>query len=251
MQINEHSPYSVIIEKDGNKYIGFLSISNRKNEMAGWIVNDKTIESWEPQGIIEFEKKKYVYGPFFDGLFLEEEIDTLQIEDIHSLSDALLRLPDSFGLSKLHSYGIMKGSNEFLILPQFTISNFSRLTTFEQRFKHYDCYNSPDKLQKPFSFSFSVLVYKSICRCMPFPAEDSSDYFRKLGNYKVIAPNLHKPELKKEVSKAVLQGIKRKNPVIDLQNWKYQLGKWKEDGIFRDINEEEKSYILKQKAKLS
>lgn len=251
IHIKEHSPYSVIIEKEGKKYIGFLSISNKKTDMSGWIVNEKTLQPWEAKGIVEFEKKKYVYGPFFDGKFLENEMEDLQLTDIHRLSDALLRLPESFSINKLHTYGIMKNSSEFLILPQFTIDNYLKLTTTEQRFKHYDRYNSPDRLLKPFSFSFAILAYKSVTKCMPYPADNSSEYFHKLGDKKIIAPNVHNPELKTEISDAVFHDIKGKKPGTDVTNWKFQLAKWNKDGIYRDISDEEKSNILKQKVKQS
>ena len=108
-KIKEHSPYSIIIQKGREKFIGFLTMSRMKREENAWIVSESSVEAWEIKGIIEHNKRNYLYGPYFDGPFLADIIDTITLDQIRTIVRAYGRIQDFAPFGGLHSYGIMLG----------------------------------------------------------------------------------------------------------------------------------------------
>ncbi len=251
LKISEQSPYSITIEKEGEKYSGFLTLSNQKRDVPGLIAEKNGTVPWEIKGIIEHNRKKYVYGPYFKGKFLADIIENITTEDVKRLADVLAQMPEGYMAAGLHSCGIIFGKNSVLVLPGFITESYLKLSDTEKRLNDFDWINSAGSSGFDISYSLAILSYLAITGKKPFPFTSRSDLFQRMSDRKIIAPEIVRHGLKKDISDfivSVLSGTAVKKP--DCSDWNAALESWIKDGLYREIGDEEKTALERKKQKL-
>ena len=242
---------------DGKEYLG-IRVSGHKRNIAGqlaesrkghgWIVSGDRIETWDMNGLVEYNEEIFAYGPYRSGHTLldlltgDPEIAFAQVASFVKAVAAMKArnitlsryLPDAL---------LVDDEGSFLILPQTIIESLRNTQTDEERVASFECFNHPDLgEERNFSFFVGVLLYRILTGTLPFIGETSEEVHRRMREQRIQEPRLLRPEIRPEVSQTILRAL---TPAASFQlsEWQGFLEKWSDDGLFHEVSAEERTRI--------
>ncbi|MBN1411184.1 MAG: hypothetical protein JW969_10080 [Spirochaetales bacterium] len=249
------------IDLDGVPYLGLPTGIIGKNfsltklaqvrNSPGWIVKDGEISEWKLMGTTKKDNNTYLYGPFVEGITLEEIFEKPMEEKlakVRMLLDALILLKsNNFHLFKIHTKAILfLDSGGILFLPPATVKELLDIMPEETKLEPYVGINHPDFIEeKNDIFAVSAILYKMITGKLPQMSRTEEKIKDRIRNRKAVEPAYLVPELKPEISRLIMNGLKEetliKMKLTDLQD---AVNGWTKDGLFRDISNEEKEQVM-------
>ena len=257
-----------IITEKRKKYTGFkLDLSDNEiliprilelKKLPGYFVNEE-IEEWRFIGILHKKNEmpqSYLYGPYFNGKSLGEILDLKApeaLENISRLINALNKL-NAKGIEyqlRLDSIFFLDDGN-ILFLPDKITEVMHEIRDEEYRVQNFDLINRPyltDEKSK-ITYSIAVLIYRIITGAFPYESKSEEELKNRLRNSRVIPPVFKNPAVKLEISNILDKYFNKKEfNSISISDWQNFIKRWLEEGIFEQIPENEKEFLLNKYAK--
>lgn len=243
---------------DGTSYLGIRISAHTRNIAGqlqesrkghGWIVTGERIETWEMTGLVEHEGAIYAYGPYRDGRPLSDLLGQESEEALAGIR-AFVAAVAAMGqrnitLSRFLPDALLRdrGGAWLLFLPQPILDAIRNAQTEPERIESYERFNHPDlKDERNVSFFVGVMLYRVLTGSFPFSGSTSEELHQRMREEKIPAPILRRPEIRPEVSEAIMRSL---NPTVPfaLADWQASLKRWSDDGLFRAISGEERARI--------
>lgn len=245
---------------DGASYLG-IRVSAHKRSLAGqlqdsrkghgWIVTGDRIETWEMNGLIEHDGEIYAYGPYRDGKPLSDLLNRESEEAVAGIA-AFVAAVAAMGqrnitLSRFLPDALLRDrEGAFLFLPQPIVDAIRNAQTERERIESYERFNHPDlKDERNLSFFVGVMLYRVLTGSFPFAGATSEELHQRMREEKIPAPILRRPEIRPEVSEAIMRSLNPAAP-FPLADWQRFFERWSDDGLFREISEEERAKIAEE-----
>jgi hypothetical protein len=191
------------------------------------------------EGFYQEGGRLYLYGPWEPGPTLEEVLQGGEaLPHLARLARALVRLgerrPQELATDAVRF--LEDGAVE-LLSPQ-VMRQARNMQTEEHRRRTYDGLNHPDA--KSLSYCLAALLYRQITGDYPFAAASGEEMRRRARELRLAPLSLSRPEVREEVSAAVMDGLGRgRGAPPTLEQWAALLEDWAGSGLFRQLSEAE------------
>jgi hypothetical protein len=191
------------------------------------------------EGFYQEEGRLYLYGPWEPGVTLEEVLEQGKaLPCLRGLAQALVALgdrrPEELATDAVRF--LEDGAVE-LLSPQ-VMRQARSIQPEEHRLRTFEAINHPDS--RGLSYSLAAMLYRLITGEYPFAAESIEESRRRARELRLAPLYLTRPEVREEVSAAVMDGLGRgtgKPPT--LERWAALLRDWEAGGLFRKLPEAE------------
>jgi len=129
-----------------------------------------------------------------------------------------------------------------LFMPPAIMQRIEMLRPFDERVRTYFVVNNPEVSgEKAWSFAIAALAYRMLLGSYPYVGEDDVAVNNRIRNYRVTPPALQKPEIKPELSDAIVRSLERSGrDSLSLQAWDALLFRLLTDGYRREPSGAEK-----------
>jgi hypothetical protein len=191
------------------------------------------------EGFYQEEGQLYLYGPWEEGVTLEEVLEQGKaLPYLRRLAQALVALGDrrpeelatdavrflEDGAVELFSPRIMRQARA--IQPE------------EHRRRTFEALNHPDS-RGP-SYCLAAMLYRLVAGDYPFAAGSGEEMRRRARELRLAPLSLIRPEVREEVSAAVMDGLGRgRGAPPTLERWAALLQEWEAGGLYRELPEAE------------
>ncbi len=252
------------LKKDGQTVLG-IPIGSGKKEFAltkmtalraqtGWLVGDEEVKPWTVEGFFESEGRVFLYGPYYDGVFLDEVLKAGPDKALYRLLNLTraLQLLEQKGtpLEHLQTDSVFfLDSGEVLFLPQEIMKRTMQTRPLEYKLRVFEIISHPDLVEpkERISYSIAVMLFKVITGEFPFKADTEEEIHHRIRHFRLTPPGLLVPRLKPEISKALMRRLdagSRKDSSPNetegkLEDWRSGITHWIKEGLYREIQESE------------
>lgn len=258
--------FIITVKENGKQYSGIMtSKSNRldksrfvneKRRDYAWIIGDDTVEIWQGEGSIEYEKEIYEYGPYFEGTFLTDYIRDSK-DDLFTILSTCLKAFE-FVIEKVPATNIFYGTNililkdrRLLIIPYEMNGKALAYLSDSEKIRFFDTFNHPDfSLERNLSYFLASVIYYRVAGSFHFHSEQPEELHTFLRTRKALPLFLKKPGVKQDFSDTVMGALN------DGTNWTEGAYFWREfikryarDGIESEISTLEREKLEKTAAR--
>jgi hypothetical protein len=214
----------------------------------GFRVAAGSVQERHLDGFYQEEGRLYLYGPWEPGLTLEEVLEQGEaLPYLRRLAQALVALggrrPEELATDAVRF--LEDGAVE-LLSPQ-VMRQARAIQPEEHRRRSFEAFNHPDT--RSLSYCLAALLYRLITGDYPFAADSIEETHRRARELRLAPLSLSRPEVRAEVSEAVMDGLGRgrgKPPTVE--RWAELLEEWEAGGLYRQLPAEE-AQALEAKAR--
>jgi hypothetical protein len=191
------------------------------------------------EGFYQEEGRLYLYGPWEPGVTLEEVLEKGEaLPYLRRLAQALAALgdrrPDELATDAVRF--LEDGAVE-LLSPQ-VMRQVRGIQPEEHRRRTFEALNHPD-FRSP-SYCLAAMLYRLVTGEYPFAAASIEETRRRARELRLASLSLSRPELRAEVSAAVMDGLGRgRGTPPTLERWAALLQDWEAGGLYRQLPLEE------------
>ena len=229
-----------------------LSQLMQLKDSPGWIVDSGMVREWRITSFTRKQGEVYLYGPFFDGASLAGILDKAPgraLGYLLKMVSALMLLADkSVPLFDIQTNAVFfSEEGAVLFLPPALVRLGRASETMADKIHTYDCLNHPDlKGEERLSFAVGALLYRNLTRRFPFESDSEEEIHYRMRDLELVSLMLHVPELKREVADTVARALRKgsKETALTLLDWQQCLVRWAQDGVLRDLPDQEKNSVL-------
>ncbi len=196
------------------------------------------------EGFYQEEGRLYLYGPWEPGVTLEEALETGEaLPYLRRLARALAELGDRRPQElATDAVRFLEDGAVELLSPE-VMRQVRAILPEEHRLRTFEALNHPDLRDQPargLSYCLAAMLYRQLRGEYPFAAPSIGETRRRTRELRLAPLSLSRPEVRAEVSEAVMDGLGRgsgKPPTPE--HWTELLGEWEAGGLFRQLPEEE------------
>ncbi len=221
--------------------------------MPGWVIRGNIVEEWLPAGFTEHEQRVLVYGPYLEGVTLEETLTREPVEVLsllERLTAAVALLEErQLPLHKLHTRGVVfLNDGGTLLLPGELMRTIREHQPIEDQIRYYESMNHPDlEPAQNLSYFLASMVYRAVTGQYPYRAERSEDLHLKVRAGYSIDPVYHDPRIREDLSNLVIEILRDPlNHRHEPSEWIVRLHDWASVGPFQEVTEQGKAALLQQ-----
>ncbi|WP_455381423.1 hypothetical protein [Salinispira pacifica] len=220
---------------------------------AGWVVRGNTVSEWVPAGFTEHQERVVIYGPYLEGVTLQETLSREPVEVLSLLERitravALLterRLP----VPKLHTRGVvLLNDGGTLFLPGELMQTIREHQPIEDRIRCYEYMNHPDlDPAANMSYFLASMVYRVVAGQYPYHADRLEDIHIRVRAGYSVDPVYHNPRIREDLSDFVIEILR--DPAHNLHSpdeWAERLGQWRSEGPFEEVTDQGRALLLRQ-----
>jgi hypothetical protein len=224
------------------------ALTSLKNE-PGWIVKGNLIDEWRFIGFTRINGEVCLYGPYLKGTALDEvlELNPEQgLPYVKKLIEALLLLKErSFQLFSFETDSVLfLDDGGVFFFPRPIMSKIRNSRSENYRIQAYEIITHPYlNGEERACFTIAILLYRLLTDSFPFTDNSEDGVRAKIRNLDAISPYLVRPDLKKELSDAIMNTF-NKSKSYNLEDWHRIVSSWIQDGIYREISSEERELLL-------
>ncbi|HUX13737.1 MAG TPA: hypothetical protein VMW87_11965, partial [Spirochaetia bacterium] len=210
-------------------------------------------EEWLPSGFTEHDRHVLVYGPYLEGVTLDETLTRepaaiLGLLERLTAAVALLqerRLP----LHKLHTRGVVfLNDGGTLLLPGELMRTIREYQPLDDQIRYFESMNHPDlDPTQNLSYFLASMVYRAVTGQYPYRAERSEDLHLRVRAGYSIDPVYHDPRIREDLSNFVIEILRDPlNHLHEPSEWIARLRDWATAGPFQEVTEQGKAVLLQQ-----
>ncbi len=187
------------------------------------------------EGFYQEEGRLYLYGPWEPGISLEEALaQERALPLLRRLAQALAALgerrPQELATDAVRF--LEDGAVE-LLSPQ-AMHQVRAIQPEEHRLRTFEALNHPDS--RSLSYCLAAMVYRLAAGDYPFAAAGIEETRRRARELRLTPLSLSRPEVREEVSEAVMAGLGRgRGQPPTLERWAALLADWEASGLFREL----------------
>ncbi len=189
------------------------------------------------EGFYQEEGRLYLYGPWEPGVTLEEALAKGEaLPYLRRLAQALAELggrrPEELATDAVRF--LEDGAVE-LLSPE-VMRQVRAIQPEEHRLRTFEALNHPDS--RGLSYCLAAMLYRQLTGDYPFAAPSIEETRRRARGLRLAPLSLSRPEVREEVSAAVMDGLGRgqgKPPTPE--RWAALLAEWESGGLFRELPE--------------
>jgi hypothetical protein len=191
------------------------------------------------EGFYKEEGRLYLYGPWEAGVTLEEVLGRADaLPYLRRLAQALAALgerrPKELATDAVRF--LEDGAVE-LLSPQ-VMHQARSIQPEEHRRQTFEALNHPDS--KGLSYCLAAMMYRLVAGVYPFAAGSGEEMRRRARELRLPPLSLTRPEVREEVSAAVMDGLGRgRGSPPTLEQWAALLADWEAGGLYRRLSEAE------------
>lgn len=247
------------MKKDGQTVLG-IPIGSGKKEFAltkmtalraqaGWLVDDEEVKSWTVDGFFESEGRVFLYGRYYEGIFLDEVLKAGPDQALYRLLNLTkaLRILEQKGMPLEHLQTdsvFFLDSGEVLFLPPGIMKQTMQSRPLEYKLRVFEIISHPDLVEpkERIYYSIAVMLFKTITGEFPFKADTEEEVHHRIRHFRLTPPGLLVPRLKAEISEALMRRLdagSRKEEDRKLEDWQSIINHWIKEGLYREIQESE------------
>lgn len=245
----------IITNIPGRSYAlqSFSTERSGPTKRPGWVVRANTIEEWLPAGFTEHEHRVVIYGPYLEGITLEE---TLTREPAAVLG-LLERLSSAVGLlqerqlpiPKIHTRGVIfLNDGGTLLLPGELMRTIREHQPIADQIRYYENMNHPDlEPDQNLSYFFASMVYRAVTGQYPYHSDLLEDLHIRVRAGYSIDPVYHDPRIREDLSNDIIAVLR--DPSHNLRgpaDWSVSLHEWASTGPFQEVSDQGKALLLQQ-----
>ncbi len=225
----------------------------------GWLVGPTGVQPWTLTGLLEREGQVLLVGPWEEGESLLQMVERKAAEALPHLARLARALEVLRGLERLppdlqaDAVFFLPG-DRVLFLPPLLMRRVADSRPVEYRNRMIHALHPAGLQGEPrLSFALGVLLYRLAAGADPFPGEGEEEIHDRMRRARILPPVLAAPEVRPEVSAAILQALGREprgRPVQpfpgelpDLRQWQDRLGAWSREGLFRTVDAAERGRL--------
>jgi hypothetical protein len=205
----------------------------------GFRVGESGVEERRLEGFYQEEGRLYLYGPWEPGLTLEEALEKKEaLAYLGRLARALVALgerrPEELATDAVRF--LEDGAVE-LLSPE-VMRQARDIQPEQHRLRTFESLNHPDS--RSLSYCLAAMLYRVATGGYPFAAESIEEARRRARELRLAPLSLSRPEVRPEVSEAVMDGLRRgggQQPT--LERWATLLEQWQDRGLFRELPAEQ------------
>jgi hypothetical protein len=252
---NEATFLGIITSIPGRSYAlqSFSTERSGPTKRPGWVVRGNEIGEWLPAGFTEHEHRVVVYGPYLEGVTLEETLG----RDPAEVLALLERLASAAGLLqerqipilKLHTRGVIfLNDGGILFLPGELMNTIREHQPIPDQIRYYENMNHPDlEPAQNLSYFFASMVYRAITGQYPYHSDRLEDLHIRVRAGYSIDPVYHDPRIREDLSNDVIAVLR--DPGHNLRTpaeWTERLHEWASAGPFQEVTEQGRALLLQQ-----
>jgi LmbE family N-acetylglucosaminyl deacetylase len=263
MQVKTMAEGLLTIERNETTYLGIATqISGRSfavqqltahKRRPGWIVRDNTISEWLPGGFLEHNQQVVMYGPYEEGVTLEESLsgDPKEVlERLERFARAIhLLVERQIPVGRYHTRGIIfLKDGATLFLPQDIMDTIRDHEPVTQRITYYENTNHPDlESVDNVSYALASLTYRVLTGDYPYRAEKIEDVHIRIRAGYSLDPVYHEPRIREDVSNFIIGTLRDpEHNMHSLEQWIERLADWNRNGAYREVTEQGRAMVLQQ-----
>ena len=191
------------------------------------------------EGFYQEEGRLYLYGPWEPGVTLEEVLEKEgALPYLRRLAQALEALGDRRPQElATDAVRFLEDGAVELLSPE-VMRQARAIQPEEHRLRTFEALNHPDT--RSLSYCLAALLYRLVSGEYPFAADSIEQTRRRARELRLTPLSLSRPEVRAEVSAAVMDGLGRgggKPPT--LERWAALLENWETAGLFRELPPEQ------------
>ncbi len=187
------------------------------------------------EGFYQEDERLYLYGPWEPGVTLEETLEKGEaLPYLRRLAQALAALGDRRPQElATDAVRFLEDGAVELLSPE-VMRQVRAIQPEEHRLRTFEALNHPDSAS--LSYCLAALVYRQLTGEYPFAAPNIGETRRRARELRLAPLSLSRPEVREEVSAAVMDGLGRgpgKPPTPE--RWAALLEDWETAGLFREL----------------
>jgi hypothetical protein len=189
------------------------------------------------EGFYQEEGRLYLYGPWEPGVSLEEALETGQaLPSLRRLAQVLVQLGDRRPQElATDAVRFLEDGAVELLSPE-VMRQVRALQPEEHRLRTFEALNHPDS--RSLSYCLAALLYRLVAGDYPFAAVSIEETRRRARELRLAPLSLSRPEVREEVSAAVMDGLGRGQAEPPTpERWAAMLAQWETGGLFRELPE--------------
>jgi hypothetical protein len=210
----------------------------------GWRVGADGVRERFLEGFYQEEGRLYLYGPWEPGVTLEEALQKAEaLPHLRRLAQALARLGDRRPAElATDTVRFLEDGAVELLSPE-VMRQVRAIQPEEHRLRTFEVLNHPDSRGEPsrgLSYCLAAMLYRQLAGEYPFAAPSIEETRRRARELRLAPLSLTRPEVRAEVSAAVMDGLGRgpgRPPTPE--RWAALLEQWEASGLFRPLPEAE------------
>lgn len=257
-RIEKLSPSLIRVIRDDGVYTG-IDTGIRVNSPAlrrlagrqrdpGWIVRGDSVEQWDQVSLIDSDGNTYVYGPEVDGRFLAEALDDETVDRLALLRDvahAYARLEErGVAPEPVNTRAIMVVEGGVFFLPANLMQAIREHQDEQEALRYSLRFAHPDKSPQANVCHFlAVAAYYVMTGEYPFDATRSEELNARVRAGQPVPPILRRPELRDDVSGAIVAALEGDKSALTPAEWSNLLGEWSQKGVEQNKSDEELAEI--------
>jgi len=191
------------------------------------------------EGFYQEEGRLYLYGPWEPGLTLEEVLEKGEaLPHLRRLAQALVALGDRRPAElATDAVRFLEDGAVELLSPQL-MRQARGIQAEEHRLRTFEALNHPDS--RSLSYCLAAMLYRLVAGDYPFAAASIEETRRRARELRLAPLSLSRPEVREEVSAAVMDGLGRgRGHPPTLERWAALLQSWEASGLYRPLPPEE------------
>ena len=197
-------------------------------------VRERFLEGFYKEG-----DRLYLYGPWEPGVTLEEVLERGEaLPYLRRLAQALAALGERRPAElATDAVRFLEDGAVELLSPQ-VMRQARSIQPEEHRRRTYEALNHPDG--RGLSYCLAAMLYRLVTGVYPFAAESGEEIRRRARELRLAPLSLTRPEVRAEVSAAVMDGLGRgRGAPPTLEQWAALLAGWEAGGLYRQLPEAE------------
>jgi len=216
-----------------------------QSQTPGWIVDHDEVTEWAPSGFTEHDNEVVMYGPYLEGVTLQEVLGFEAREVFSYLQrfvDAVRLLMDRhIPVGRYHTRGVIfLKDGGTLLLPLHIMQTIREHEPIEQQILCYENTSHPDlDPVDNLSYFLAAISYRALTGDFPYRSETLEDLHIRIRAGYSLDPIYQEPRIREEVSAFIIAILRDpQHHTHSLEEWQSVLATWNRSGPYREVTEQ-------------